>query len=114
MSLAVARAVVSVPALSTRGCEVVASHSHGIPAARVAWAVRLASGFMPRCTCLVMALATQRLLGHHGYQGNVVIGVAKANGLDFEAHAWVECEDSVVMGDNGNHYTRLVSWSPRT
>lgn len=63
---------------------------------QVAWAVQLASRYMPRATCLPQAVTTQLLLSWHGHSSRLHIGVALAQ--KFEAHAWVECEGSVVIG----------------
>jgi hypothetical protein len=62
------------------------------------WAVRLASRYVPRATCLVQALATQSLLGRNGHAGEVHIGVALDPKLGFRAHAWVESRGEVLIG----------------
>jgi hypothetical protein len=62
----------------------------------VAWAVRLASRYVPGATCLPQALTTYILLGRYGNPSCLRIGVAAAP--KFEAHAWVECEGNVVIG----------------
>jgi len=64
----------------------------------IVWAVRLASRYVPRSTCLVQALAAQILLGRHGHAGQVHIGVALDEKLGFRAHAWVESEGEVLIG----------------
>ena len=63
---------------------------------QVAWAVQLASRYVPRATCLPQALTTQILLSWHGHASHLHIGVAVAQ--KFESHAWVECDGSVVIG----------------
>jgi len=76
---------------------------------RVVWAVRSAAHFVPRSTCLVQALAAQVLLIQQGYRPRLTIGVAKRESDHFVAHAWVTCEDEVLIGgaDIGN-YTALL------
>lgn len=64
----------------------------------IARAVRLASRYVPRATCLVQALATQILLGRHGHTGEVHIGVALDPKLGFRAHAWVKSQGEVLVG----------------
>jgi hypothetical protein len=64
----------------------------------IVWAVRLASRYVPRATCLVQALAAQILLGRHGQAGQVHIGVALDAERGFRAHAWVESEGEVLIG----------------
>ena len=67
----------------------------------IVWAVRLAGRYIPQSTCLVLALATRVLLGRHGYDAQVHIGVAldkKDEKHDFRAHAWVESQGEVLIG----------------
>ena len=64
----------------------------------IARAVRLASRYVPRATCLVQALATQILLGRHGHTGEVHIGVTLDPKLGFRAHAWVKSQGKVLVG----------------
>jgi hypothetical protein len=60
------------------------------PAAeRLAWAVRAASRFVPRATCLAQALALNEWLHRQGLESIVQIGVSSGEG-HFAAHAWVE------------------------
>jgi hypothetical protein len=56
---------------------------------RLAWAVRAASRFIPRATCLAQALALNQWLHRQGLDSNVQIGVTTGDG-HFAAHAWVE------------------------
>ncbi len=75
---------------------------------RIAWAVTIASSYVPRATCLTQALATQLLLANHGYHSNLQIGVAKGDIDQLEAHAWLECDGRVVMGGSDiDRYTIL-------
>jgi hypothetical protein len=69
----------------------VAARRPGVEVERLVWAVGAASVVVPRCTCLVRAMAGERMLGRHGYGSAVRIGVRKAGG-EFEAHAWLEGE----------------------
>jgi hypothetical protein len=64
----------------------------------IVWAVRLASRYVPRATCLVQALAAQILLGRNGRDGQVHIGVALDEKQGFRAHAWVESGGEVLIG----------------
>jgi len=66
---------------------------------RIAWAVAVASSCVPATTCLVRALVAQVLLGRRGYPARLCIGVAKGDGGQLEAHAWVECRGRVVIGE---------------
>lgn len=81
-----------------------------LSAHRIVWAVRAAARFVPRATCLVEGLAVQALLIHHGYRPRLTIGVTKNECEGFGAHAWVTCEDEVLIGgpETGN-YTALLN-----
>jgi len=66
---------------------------------KVVWAVRVASRYMPgRVKCLAQALTAQVLLERRGYQTQLRIGVAKGEGGQLEAHAWVESQGRIVIG----------------
>jgi Transglutaminase-like superfamily len=77
---------------------------------QVAWAVQVLSQYVPETTCLVQALTAKRLLGNAGYSARLYIGVTKGAAERFEAHAWVEAEDQVVVGGDPTSYTRLAFW----
>jgi hypothetical protein len=82
----------------------------GADAARIGWAVCVASRFVPRATCLVRALAAHRLLAAHGHDSELRIGVAKGGAAGFAAHAWVECGGAVVVGRTDAEYAVLLEW----
>ena len=65
---------------------------------RIAWAVEAAARYVPKCTCLVKALAAQVILDRAGYPTRLQIGVANQE-KGFEAHAWLESEGKVVIGE---------------
>lgn len=67
---------------------------------RIAWAVAAVSRVVPRANnCLVRALATGIMLKRYGYPSELKIGVMKPAAGRFEAHAWLESEGNVVIGD---------------
>jgi hypothetical protein len=49
--------------------------------------------------CLVRALAAEVMLGRYHYPAELKIGVANPETGSFKAHAWLESEGSVVIGD---------------
>lgn len=63
----------------------------------VVWAVTIASRYVPGATCLVQALAAERLLKRAGHPAQLRIGVA--NQPAFRAHAWVESDGKVLLGE---------------
>lgn len=70
-------------------------------AARVAWAVDRAARFVVRPTCLVRAMAGQRLLRMKGHGSAISVGVRNSGDAGFEAHAWLCAGDAVILGDSG-------------
>ena len=76
---------------------------------KVVWAVSIASRYMPGgVKCLVRALTTQVLLNRQGHAAELRLGVAKGQGGQLEAHAWVESQGQVVIGSLSN----LSSFTP--
>lgn len=74
-------------------------------------AVSTASCCVPKATCLTQALALHILLKRRTLESQIRIGVAKDKNGIIEAHAWVESEERVVIGDhNLNHYTSMMVW----
>lgn len=76
---------------------------------RVVWAVKRASRLVPAATCLTQALATVAMTAMQGQRTHLRIGVCKAEGGGFEAHAWAEYEGRIVIGriPNLGRYTPL-------
>jgi hypothetical protein len=70
------------------------------------WAVNVAGEYVPRSTCLSKAMAVQIFLSRHNYPSQLKIGVIKED--DFEAHAWVEVEDEVVVGESKRDYVPIL------
>jgi hypothetical protein len=76
---------------------------------RVTWAIEAASHYVPGgSNCLVRALASEYVLGRHGYPCELKIGVAKGAAGEFAAHAWLESDGRVVIGEfEVDRYTAL-------
>lgn len=84
------------------------SHKPQPPVSHLAWAVNASARFIPRSTCLVRALAAQRLLARHGYPSTLHLGVAKSP--EFQAHAWLECQGAILIGAAApGRYTPLAA-----
>jgi hypothetical protein len=81
--------------------------SHAIPAERVAWAVAAAARYVPGATCLVQALVARDLLQSHGYSARICLGVDTRGDDHFRAHAWLECEGRVLLGQTEDGYSPL-------
>jgi hypothetical protein len=85
-------------------------HAADQPSAdRIAWAVRVASRYVPAATCLPQALAVRMLFKQQGYPARLHIGVAKGEREQLEAHAWVESQGRIVVGNSQDlsRYTPL-------
>lgn len=77
---------------------------------RIAWSVITAARYFPRASCLTQALAAQALLTGSGHASRIEIGVAKDDASRFEAHAWVVCNGSIVLGGReASRYTPLLA-----
>jgi len=79
-------------------------HARFVPAQRpsaqrIAWSIQVASGYVPRATCLPRALAAHLLLIQHAYPADLQIGVARNEDGNLEAHAWVTSESGIIIGD---------------
>ena len=69
-----------------------------ISKARVIWAVRTASAFIPGSTCLTQALAAKYQLERFGLNTQLHFGVAKKEDGRLLAHAWLQCDGEAVIG----------------
>lgn len=65
----------------------------------VAYSLSRASRLVLGATCLPQAFAARRLLMRRGVACDVRFGVARAPDGRFDAHAWVEVDARVVIGD---------------
>ena len=77
---------------------------------QVRWAMAHAQRVVPRATCLPQALAAEALLTRGGLPAELQIGVKKTGAGTLTAHAWVESDGRIVVGDLGRElaaYTRL-------
>lgn len=87
-------------------------HPHtktSISISKLVWAVEVSSRCMPGgAKCLAKALTTQVLLHTQGYPADLRIGVIKGNQGNLEAHAWIEYQGKVVIGQ----LTTLSQFTP--
>lgn len=61
-----------------------------------------------RSDCLIQALAGQRLLLRDRIASEIVIGTSKSADDQFEAHAWLACQDRVVLGGDIARFQPLL------
>ena len=84
---------------------------HAVAAVRVGAATRAAARRLPGTTCLVEALAAEAMLRRRGVASTLHIGVrAPVLATPLDAHAWLECDGVVVVGDSADlaHYRVLT------
>lgn len=66
---------------------------------RVTWAVTAAVRRVRGTTCLATALIVCTMLRRHGHESVLRIGVRQTDRSQLEAHAWVECQGTIVIGE---------------
>ena len=77
---------------------------------QITWAMFHAQRIVPRATCLPQALAAEALLTRGGLPADLQIGVKKTSDGKLLAHAWVESNGRIVVGNLPEGlaaYTRL-------
>jgi hypothetical protein len=83
------------------------AHRRGPAPDRTAWAVEATARRIPTASCLTQALAADVMLRRDGHRPQIHIGVSKDRAA-FEAHAWLELDGRVLVGDHDlGRYTRL-------
>jgi transglutaminase superfamily protein len=80
-------------------CDEQPGESDGIEVRRVAWAIAVASRYVPGAgRCLPQALVAHALLRREGLASRVWLGLARRVDGDIEGHAWVEIDGWTVIG----------------
>lgn len=72
----------------------------------ILWSVRVAANYVPRATCLTQAITGQILLSRYNTSSKLKIGVMKEE--EFEAHAWLEIDKKIVLGESENGYVTIL------
>jgi hypothetical protein len=84
-------------------------------AQRIGYLVAAAARYTPwQSLCLAQVLVAQRLLAARQIPGQFFLGVRKGeakdiDGAELAAHAWLSCEDTVVIGEAGHETFAVVS-----
>jgi hypothetical protein len=81
---------------------------------QIRWAMHHAQRVIPRATCLPQAIAAESLLTRGGLPAHLQIGVKKTSDGRLTAHAWVESDGRIVVGNlrDLDAYTRLPTLPP--
>ena len=80
----------------------------------IGWAVTTASRYVPGAKCLAQAIVAETLLLQSGFPAHIHVGVTKPGESRLRAHAWVECEGIVVVGEDEKlaELSRLHAFPP--
>lgn len=70
--------------------------------------VRIASRLVPKASCLTQALAAKTMLGRRRQSSTLHFGVDRRSREDLSAHAWVEVEGKIVIGEMPGHVGRYA------
>ena len=74
---------------------------------RIRMMIVITSRYIPKITCLVQAMAGHILFSRYGYNTLIKIGVLNEDGV-FEAHAWLENNGDVVLGESEKNYKTIL------
>ena len=66
---------------------------------RIVHSIRSVSRFVPQATCLTQALAASLLIRFSGQDSELKIGVAKDDSSRLIAHAWLEKDGQIILGE---------------
>ncbi len=81
----------------------------------IAAAVERVARVVPGATCLTQAAAAHYLLARYGHVSQIRVGVKTEKGRQFTAHAWLLCNDAVVLGGDQrslSQYSVLTDLDP--
>lgn len=121
-ALAVVSAKVAIRTLSLPGARAAVTRLERLGwivmsarADRIVWAVETAGGAIPGMkNCLVQAVAAEAILIRAGHPCELRIGAAKNGPRELIAHAWLESEGRVLIGDfELDRYAPLMARHPR-
>lgn len=79
-----------------------------LPPERIAWAVEVAARCLPgQASCLTKAVAAERLFAHNGQPVQLCLGIGRGPDRSLLAHAWLEHDRQVLLGQTEDRLTRL-------
>lgn len=82
------------------------------PLNQIAWAINMAARYFPwKGSCLLEALALQRMCVKRGLKAEILLGVAKnpAKPNALKAHAWTRAGDHILTGKKGHKAFTVVA-----
>ncbi|HVB38878.1 MAG TPA: lasso peptide biosynthesis B2 protein, partial [Vicinamibacterales bacterium] len=78
-----------------------------VPVERLRWAVLAVAHERPGASCLAQALTLQVLLARSGRPSVLRLGVAGGPATAFAAHAWLEHDGRILVGERRSTYASL-------
>jgi len=120
-ALCLAALVVMRAGLSLAGYAAIAARiprPEGVPGSRfyarqLARRIERLARLVPGASCLTQALALQYLLARSGHACTIKVGVRCDDAGRFAAHAWVTCEDQIVLGAANTRLTDFTTLTER-
>jgi hypothetical protein len=80
---------------------------------KLTWSINVMSSYTPKATCLNRALAAKILLSQYHHPSDVKIGVSRNEG-EFEAHAWLESNNKLILGQSEKNYIPILQMGEKT
>lgn len=74
--------------------------------------IERASRLIPKASCLTQAITAQVMLARRGQAARLQIGVARGESAKFEAHAWIECQNRIIIGGLGRGGSETQRFTP--
>lgn len=71
-------------------------------------AIKRASRFIPKATCLTQALALKWLIARSGKDSVIRIGVMPDESSNIKAHAWVMYQGQVILGGDEKNFEAFI------
>jgi hypothetical protein len=83
------------------GCRRVSPTAKRLSPQELTSLVTVGADYVPAASCLTQALVAQAVLKRYRYEPVLRIGVTRGPAGAFQAHAWVECDGQVIIGQAG-------------
>lgn len=80
---------------------------------KLTWSINIMTSYTPKATCLNRALAAKILLSQYHHPSVVKVGVSKNEG-EFEAHAWLESNNKLILGQSEKNYVPILKMGEKT
>jgi hypothetical protein len=82
-----------------------AGSERGVSKEEIIWTIGAAAALSWKPTCAVRALVAERIFRRYGFPVRFKCGVSTEK--DFQAHAWIEDETGILVGESEREYHSL-------